>query len=167
MDGRGTNHRGKEFHQQSWRNLKDGGFPDRIAWMQALAKTEPNMDLARVGIFGGSAGGQNTAHALLLQGGFYKAGAADCGCYDNRVDEALVERAVARLPGRPLVRGEFLRQVRRQPPGRLFLSVGESDTNVDVKCSYDFRDALIAAGKRDRFEFHVVPRRQPRRRRIR
>ncbi|MEY3949159.1 MAG: hypothetical protein RJB43_514, partial [Verrucomicrobiota bacterium] len=41
--------------------------------------------------------------------------------------------------------------------GRLFLSVGESDTNVDVKCSYDFRDALLAAGKKDLFEFHVVP----------
>ena len=68
MDGRGTNHRGKEFHQQSWRNLKDGGFPDRIAWMQALAKQEPNMDLSRVGIFGGSAGGHLTALAALALG---------------------------------------------------------------------------------------------------
>jgi hypothetical protein len=35
--------------------------------------------------------------------------------------------------------------------------VGESDTNVDVKCSYDFRAALLAAGKKGLFEFHVVP----------
>ncbi|GBL42986.1 hypothetical protein EMGBD4_04850 [Verrucomicrobiota bacterium] len=41
--------------------------------------------------------------------------------------------------------------------GHLFLSVGESDSNVDVKCTYDLRDALLAAGKKDLFELHVVP----------
>ncbi|MEY3548578.1 MAG: hypothetical protein RLZZ552_945, partial [Verrucomicrobiota bacterium] len=157
LDGRGTNHRGKEFHQQSWRNLKDGGFPDRIAWMQALAKTEPNMDLTRVGIFGGSAGGQNTAHALLLHGGFYKAGAADCGCYDNRVDKLWWNEQWLGYPVGPWYEENSCAKYAADLSGRLFLSVGESDTNVDVKCSYDFRDALIAAGKRDQFEFHVVP----------
>lgn len=157
LDGRGTNHRGKEFHQQSWRNLKDGGFPDRIAWMQALAKTEPNMDLSRVGIFGGSAGGQNTAHALLLHGGFYKAGAADCGCYDNRVDKLWWNEQWLGYPVGPWYEDNACAKHAANLRGRLFLSVGESDTNVDVKCSYDFRDALLAAGKKDLFEFHVVP----------
>jgi dipeptidyl-peptidase 4 len=157
MDGRGTNHRGKEFHQQSWRNLKDGGFPDRIAWMQALAKKEPNMDLSRVGIFGGSAGGQNTAHALLLHGGFYKAGAADCGCYDNRVDKLWWNEQWLGYPLGPWYDENSCSRYAANLRGRLFLSVGESDTNVDVKCSYDFRDALLAAGKKDQIEFHVVP----------
>jgi dipeptidyl aminopeptidase/acylaminoacyl peptidase len=157
LDGRGTNHRGKEFHQHSWRNLKDGGFPDRIAWMQALAKTEPNMDLGRVGIFGGSAGGQNTAHAMLLHGGFYKAGAADCGCYDNRVDKLWWNEQWLGYPVGPWYEENSCARYARDLRGRLFLSVGESDTNVDVKCSYDFRDALIAAGKQDLFEFHVIP----------
>jgi dipeptidyl aminopeptidase/acylaminoacyl peptidase len=157
MDGRGTNHRGKEFHQQSWRNLKDGGFPDRIAWMQALAKKEPNMDLSRVGIFGGSAGGQNTAHALLLHGGFYKAGAADCGCYDNRVDKLWWNEQWLGYPLGPCYDENSCSRYAANLRGRLFLSVGESDTNVDVKCSYDFRDALLAAGKKDQIEFHVVP----------
>ena len=157
LDGRGTNHRGKEFHQQSWRNLKDGGFPDRIAWMQALAKTEPNMDLSRVGIFGGSAGGQNTAHAVLLHGGFYKAGAADCGCYDNRVDKLWWNEQWLGYPVGPWYEENSCARYAADLRGRLFLSVGEADTNVDVKCSYDFRDALLKAGKRDQFEFHVVP----------
>ena len=157
LDGRGTNHRGKEFHQQSWRNLKDGGFPDRIAWMQALAKKEPNMDLSRVGIFGGSAGGQNTAHALLLHGGFYKAGAADCGCYDNRVDKLWWNEQWLGYPLGPWYDENSCSRYAANLRGRLFLSVGESDTNVDVKCSYDFRDALLAAGKKDQIEFHVVP----------
>ena len=157
MDGRGTNHRGKEFHQQSWRNLKDGGFPDRIAWMQALAKKEPNMDLSRVGIFGGSAGGQNAAHALLLHGAFYKAGAADCGCYDNRVDKLWWNEQWLGYPLGPWYDENSCARYAANLRGRLFLSVGESDTNVDVKCSYDFRDALLAAGKKGQFEFHVVP----------
>lgn len=157
MDGRGTNHRGKEFQQESWRNLKDGGFPDRIAWIKALARTEPGMDLARIGIFGGSAGGQNTAHALLLHGDFYKAGAADCGCYDNRIDKLWWNEQWLGYPVGPWYEENSCARYAGRLTGRLFLSVGESDTNVDVKCSYDFRDALLAAGKRDRFEFHVVP----------
>lgn len=157
MDGRGTNNRGKEFHQVSWRNLKDGGFPDRIAWMKALAKAEPNMDLARVGIFGGSAGGQNTAHALLLHGDFYKAGAADCGCYDNRIDKLWWNEQWLGYPVGPWYEENSCAHHAAKLKGRLFLSVGESDTNVDVKCSYDFRDALLAAGKKDLIEFHVVP----------
>lgn len=157
MDGRGTNNRGKEFHQVSWRNLKDGGFPDRIAWLTALAKTEPSLDLTRVGIFGGSAGGQNTAHAMLLHGDFYKAGAADCGCYDNRVDKLWWNEQWLGYPVGPWYEENSCARHAANLRGRLFLSVGESDTNVDVRCSYDFRDALVAAGKQDLFEFHVVP----------
>ena len=157
MDGRGTNNRGKEFHQASWRNLKDGGFPDRIAWIQALAKKEPNMDLSRVGIFGGSAGGQNTAHAVLLYGDFYKAGAADCGCYDNRIDKLWWNEQWLGYPLGPWYDENSCAKYAANLRGRLFLSVGESDTNVDVKCSYDFRDALFKAGKQEQIEFHVVP----------
>ncbi len=157
LDGRGTNNRGKEFHQVSWRNLKDGGFPDRIAWMRSLAKIEPNMDLSRVGIFGGSAGGQNTAHALLLNGDFYKAGAADCGCYDNRIDKLWWNEQWLGYPVGPWYEENSCARYAGNLCGRLFLTVGEADTNVDVKCSYDFRDALLAAGKKDQFEFHVIP----------
>jgi dipeptidyl aminopeptidase/acylaminoacyl peptidase len=157
MDGRGTSNRGKEFHQVSWRNLKDGGFPDRIAWIKSLAKVEPNMDLSRVGIYGGSAGGQNTAHALLLHGDFYKAGAADCGCYDNRIDKLWWNEQWLGYPVGPWYEENSCARYAANLRGRLFLSVGEADTNVDVKCSYDFRDALLAAGKKDQFEFHVVP----------
>ena len=156
MDGRGTSNRGKEFHQVSWRNLKDGGFPDRIGWIKALAKVEPNIDISRVGIYGGSAGGQNTAHALLLHGDFYQAGAADCGCYDNRIDKLWWNEQWLGYPLGPWYEVNSCAYYATNLRGRLFLSVGEADTNVDVKCSYDFRDALLAAGKKDQFEFHVV-----------
>ena len=75
------------FQDVCWKNLGDSGFPDRIAWMKAAAEKYPWMDLSRVGIYGGSAGGQSALRALLAWGDFYKAAAADCGCHDNRMDK--------------------------------------------------------------------------------
>jgi dipeptidyl aminopeptidase/acylaminoacyl peptidase len=65
-DGMGTSNRSKAFHDICWKNLKDGGFPDRIAWIKAVAKKYPYMDISRMGIFGNSAGGQNAMGALLF-----------------------------------------------------------------------------------------------------
>jgi len=157
IDGRGTWNRGKEFHQEAWRNLKDAGFPDRIRWMTEFAKGEPAMDLGRVGIFGGSAGGQNTVHALLLHGEFYRAGAADCGCYDNRVDKLWWNEQWMGYPPGPWYAANSCATEAARLRGHLFLTVGESDANVDVKCTYDLRDALVAAGKQDLFRLEVVP----------
>ena len=157
IDGRGTWNRGKEFHQECWRNLGDAGLPDRIKWIKALAQTEPQMDLERVGILGGSAGGQNTVHALLRHGHFYKAGAADCGCHDNRVDKLWWNEQWMGYPVGPWYAANACLTEAQRLQGKLFLTVGESDTNVDVKCSYDLRDAFLAAGKKDLVEFTVIP----------
>ncbi|HEY2585886.1 MAG TPA: DPP IV N-terminal domain-containing protein, partial [Tepidisphaeraceae bacterium] len=86
-DGMGTSGRSKRFHDVCWKNLKDAGFDDRIAWIEAAAAAHPQMDLSRVGIYGGSAGGQNALAALLWHHDFYKVAVADCGCHDNRMDK--------------------------------------------------------------------------------
>ena len=88
IDGMGTSHRSKKFHDVCWKNLADAGFPDRILWMKAAAAKYPQLDLARVGLYGTSAGGQNALGALLFHGDFYKAAMAACGCHDNRMDKA-------------------------------------------------------------------------------
>merc|ERR1711965_1217695 len=59
IDGMGTNWRSKAFHDVAWKNLGDSGFPDRIAWIKAAAKDRPWMNIDRVGVYGGSAGGQS------------------------------------------------------------------------------------------------------------
>jgi len=87
IDGMGTNWRSKKFHDHCWQNLADAGFPDRIAWLKAAARKYSWLDLSRVGIYGGSAGGQNALSALLHHGEFYKAAVSDCGCHDNRMDK--------------------------------------------------------------------------------
>lgn len=156
IDGRGTWNRGKAFHQQAWRNLADAGFPDRIAWLRALAAVEPQMDLGRVGLFGGSAGGQNTAWGLLRHGDFYKAGVADCGCYDNRVDKLWWNEQWLGWPVGPWYEANSCASAAANLRGHLLLTVGEVDSNVDPRSTHEFHRALLAAGKGDRVALRVV-----------
>ena len=65
VDGKGTAPRGREFQHFAYKNINDSGFPDRTAWMKAAAEKYPSMDISRVGIYGGSAGGQSAMAAML------------------------------------------------------------------------------------------------------
>ncbi len=156
IDGLGTRNRGREFHQRAWQDLRDAGLPDRIAWMKAAAKKEPQMDLSRVGIFGGSAGGQNAVFALLDHGDFYRAGVADCGCYDNRVDKVWWNEQWLGWPPGPAYDRNRCANYADKLRNPLLITVGEIDTNVPPRSSFELRDALIAAGKADLVEFKVA-----------
>ncbi len=155
IDGMGTNWRSKAFHDVCWKNLGDAGFPDRIAWMRAAAAHEPAMDLERVGIYGGSAGGQNAMRALIAHGDFYDAAVADCGCHDNRMDKIWWNEAWMGWP----IDGSYeassnVAQAHRMD-GALLLIVGELDRNVDPASTMQVVDALIRADKD--FELLVIP----------
>ena len=155
IDGRGTAHRGKEFHHFCYKNLKDAGLPDRIAWMKAAAVKNPQMDLTRVGIFGGSAGGQNSLGAVLFHGDFYKAAAADCGCHDNRMDKIWWNEQWMDWPIGPQYADNSNVTHAKNLQGALLLTVGEVDTNVDPSSTMQVVNALIKADKD--FEMIVVP----------
>lgn len=155
IDGRGTAHRGKKFHDECYKNLKDAGFPDRIAWMKAAAAKYPAMDLTRVGIFGGSAGGQNALGALLFHGDFYKAAAADCGCHDNRMDKIWWNEQWMDWPVGPEYADNSNVTHAARLQGALLLTVGELDTNVDPASTMQVANALMKADKD--YEMIVVP----------
>jgi dipeptidyl-peptidase-4 len=153
IDGKGTANRCKEFHHFCYKNLKDAGFPDRIAWLKEAAKKWPQMDLERVGIFGGSAGGQNALGALLFHGDFYKAAAADCGCHDNRMDKIWWNEQWMDWPIGPEYADNSNVTHAKNLKGALLLTVGEVDTNVDPSSTYQVINALIAADK----DFEFLP----------
>ncbi|MCX7801306.1 MAG: DPP IV N-terminal domain-containing protein, partial [Fimbriimonadales bacterium] len=155
IDGMGTSGRSKAFHDVCWRNLKDAGFPDRILWMKAAAETRPWMDLTRVGIFGGSAGGQNALGALLFHGDFYKAAVADCGCHDNRMDKIWWNEQWMGYPIGPWYEESSNVVHAHRLQGKLLLILGELDTNVDPASTLQVVDALNRAGKD--YEFLFVP----------
>jgi dipeptidyl aminopeptidase/acylaminoacyl peptidase len=147
IDGMGTNHRGKAFHDVAWRNLKDAGFPDRIAWMRAAAADRPWMDLGRVGIYGGSAGGQNAMRALLDHHDFYRVAVADCGCHDNRMDKIWWNEQWLGWPVGDQYRANSNLEDAAKLEGRLLLVVGELDRNVDPASTVQVVGALQRAGK--------------------
>ena len=155
IDGMGTNWRSKAFHDVCWQNLGDAGFPDRIAWMKAAARTRPNMDLERVGIFGGSAGGQNTLGGMLQYPDFYKVGAADCGCHDNRMDKIWWNEAWMGWPIGPHYAEQSNVTMAHKLKGKLLLTVGEVDRNVDPASTMQVVNALIKANKD--FDLIVFP----------
>lgn len=155
VDGMGTSFRSREFENVCYKNLVDAGLPDHIAWIKAAGEKYPYMDIDRVGIFGASAGGQESTTAVLHHPEFYKAAYSACGCHDNRmdkiwwneqwlgypIDESYIEASNvenAHLLSRPLM-----------------LVVGELDDNVDPASTMQVADALIKANKD--FELVVVP----------
>lgn len=154
-DGMSTSFRSREFENVCYKNLKDAGIPDHIAWLKAAAEKYPEIDIDNVGIYGCSAGGQESTNAVLLHPDFYKAAYSACGCHDNRMDkiwwnelwmgypvdksyEECSNVANAHLLERPLM-----------------LVVGEMDDNVDPASTMQVVDALIKANKD--FELVVIP----------
>ncbi len=155
IDGMGTNWRSKEFHDVAWKNLGDSGFPDRIAWMKAAAAERPWMNLDRVGIYGGSAGGQSALRALLAFGDFYDVAVADCGCHDNRMDKIWWNELWMGWPiGEHYAEQSNVTNAHRLE-GDLMLILGGMDRNVDPASTLQVVDALVKADKD--FEFVLMP----------
>lgn len=155
IDGMGTSNRSKAFHDVCWKNLGDSGFPDRIKWIKAAAKKYPWMDVNRVGIFGGSAGGQSSTRAVLAFGDFYKVAVSDCGCHDNRMDKIWWNEQWMGWPIGPHYAEQSNVTNAHRLKGKLFLIVGELDRNVDPASTMQVVDALIRANKD--FDLLVVP----------
>ena len=155
VDGMTTSFRSKDFEEVCYKNLKDAGLPDHIAWIKAAAEKYPYMDIDRVGIFGCSAGGQESTTAVLLHPEFYKAAYSACGCHDNRMDKIWWNEL---WMGYPVDESyEECSNVENahllQRP--LMLVVGEMDDNVDPASTMQVVNALIKANKD--FELVVIP----------
>ncbi len=155
IDGKGTNKRCKEFSHFCYKNIVDAGFPDRIKWIKEAAKKYPQMDIERVGIFGGSAGGQNSTGALLHHGEFYKAAFSDCGCHDNRMDKIWWNEQWMDYPIGKHYQEQSNVTNAHKLKGALMLTVGELDRNVDPASTLQVVNALMKADKD--FEYYIAP----------
>lgn len=155
VDGMGTSYRGKDFEEVCYKNLKDAGLPDHIAWIRAAAQKYPYMDADNVGIYGCSAGGQESTTAVLLHGDFYKCAYSACGCHDNRMDKIWWNEQWMGWPvdSAYIECSNVTHAHKLERP--LMLVVGELDDNVDPASTMQVADALIKAGKD--FELVVIP----------
>lgn len=155
IDGMGTANRSRAFHDVAWKNLGDAGFPDRILWHKAFAAKNPWYDISRVGIFGGSAGGQNAMGALLFHPEFYKVAVSFAGCHDNRMDKIWWNEQWMGYPIGPEYAASSNVVNAHRLQGELLLVVPELDTNVDPSSTMQVVNALIKADKS--FDMLVMP----------
>jgi dipeptidyl aminopeptidase/acylaminoacyl peptidase len=155
MDGMGTSNRSKAFHDVAWQNIRDAGFPDRILWHQAFAAKNAWYDISRVGIYGGSAGGQNSMGALLFHPDFYKTAVSYAGCHDNRMDKIWWNEQWMGWPIGPQYEASSNVEHAAKLQGKLLLIVGELDTNVDPSSTLQVVSALLKANKN--FDYLMIP----------
>jgi dipeptidyl aminopeptidase/acylaminoacyl peptidase len=155
IDGMGTSNRSKAFHDVAWKNLGDAGFTDRILWHRAVAAKYPYYDIGRVGVYGHSAGGQSALGALLFHPEFYKAAVAGSGCHDNRMDKIWWNEQWMGWPLGPEYEAASNVVNAHRLKGKLLLTVGELDDNVDPSSTMQVVEALIKAHKV--FDLLVLP----------
>jgi dipeptidyl-peptidase 4 len=155
IDGMGTSNRSKAFHDICWKNLGDAGLPDRILWMKDAEVKYPYLDLDRVGVYGTSAGGQNSLRALLAHPDFYKVGVSACGCHDNRMDKIWWNELWMGWPVGPHYDEQSNVTQAHRLQGKVLLIVGEMDKNVDPASTLQVVNRLVKADKD--FDLLVVP----------
>jgi dipeptidyl aminopeptidase/acylaminoacyl peptidase len=147
IDGMGTSNRSKAFQDVAFKNLGDAGFPDRIAWHKAVAAKYPWYDITRVGIYGTSAGGQNSLGGLLFHPEFYNVAVSAAGCHDNRMDKIWWNEQWMSWPIGPEYAASSNVDNAYRIQGKVLLVVGEMDTNVDPSSTMQVVNQLIKHNK--------------------
>ena len=83
----GSPERSRAYDTFGYLNLRDYGLADKKYVIQELAAEHPYIDLNRVGIYGHSGGGFQTAAAMLMPpyNDFFKVGVSESGNHDNNI----------------------------------------------------------------------------------
>jgi dipeptidyl-peptidase 4 len=154
VDGRGTTGRSRAFHEFSYHNL-GGAFEDHVGLIKQMAARYSYMDVTRVGIYGTSAGGYGSAHAMLVFPDFYKVCVSISGDHDARLDKAWWNEVYQGYP----VGDDYVEQsnvtLAKNLKGHLLLEHGDIDDNVHPVETMRFVDALMEANKT--FDMLLVP----------
>jgi len=154
VDGRGTTGRSRAFHEFSYHNL-GGAFADHVAMIKQMAAKYPYMDITRVGIYGTSAGGYGSAHAILQFPDFYKVCVSTSGDHDARLDKAWWNEQYQGYPVGKDYEEQSNVALAGQLKGHLLLMHGDIDNNVHPVETMRLVDALMAANKN--FDMLLVP----------
>jgi dipeptidyl-peptidase-4 len=147
IDGRGTSRRGQAFRLPAYQNLGEVGLDDHIAMIRQMAQKDPALDITRVGVFGGSAGGYDAARFVLRRPEFFKVAVASSGNHDLRLDKAWWPEVSMGLADEATWERNSNMSVAGNLQGKLLLVHGDIDDNVPVTESVRLANAIIQAGK--------------------
>ncbi|KAA3636534.1 MAG: S9 family peptidase [Bacteroidetes bacterium] len=154
VDGLGSSGRSKEFHNYSYKNL-GGNLEDHVGAIKQLGEKYSWVDTTRVGIFGHSAGGYDAAHALLAYPEFYKVAVASSADHDHRMEKAWWPEMYM---GWPVDSAYHLQSNITMAPnlkGKLLITHGGIDENVNPSATFKLAEALIKADKQ--FDMLIFP----------
>ena len=147
IDGRGTSQRGQAFRLPAFQNMGEVGLDDHIWVLKQMKAKYHYFDLERVGVYGHSAGGYDTARFVLRRPDFYKVGVASSGNQDLRLDKAWWPEVSMGLADDATWERNSNVSVAGNLKGHLMLMHGDIDDNVPVAATLRLDKALIDAGK--------------------
>lgn len=148
VDARGTPERGKRFLDVVYKNWGKHEIADHVTVLKQLAAERPYMDLSRVGITGGSAGGYFTVRALLQAPDVYHVGVARASVVDFRLGAAMGVEPYMGLPEDNGVGYEYASNLNLAPNlrGKLLLVHGTHDKNTTLGPIMKLVDAPARSG---------------------
>lgn len=154
IDGLGTAGRSADFRAVSYQNMGDN-LKDHVLAIQAMAYKYPWIDASRVGIFGHSAGGYDTGHAMLAFPDFYKVGVASAGDHDFRMEKAWWPEMYMGWPVTEKYEEASNISLAANLKGKLLLVHGGLDHNVNPSATFKLAEALVNANKE--FDLLILP----------
>jgi dipeptidyl-peptidase 4 len=162
-DNRGTPARGRAWERSILKDLITIPLADQVDALKAVGARYPELDLARVGVFGWSFGGYFSALAILLRPDVFKCAIAgapvtDWALYDTAYTERYMKTPQANPEGYKATSALTHAGKLERP---LLVLHGITDDNVHFANTLAFIEALYLAGKRAEVitlsSTHMVP----------
>ncbi|QFZ22470.1 S9 family peptidase [Saccharothrix syringae] len=149
VDGRGTPGRGPEWERDIAFDFAGATLQDQVDALHAVAETQPDLDLTRVGIRGWSYGGYLSALAVLRRPDVFQAGIAGAPVTDWRLyDTHYTERYLGHPDEKPEVYDTNSLIADAPKLARPLMIVhGLADDNVVAAHTLRLSSALLAAGR--------------------
>ena len=156
LDNRGSEHRGKEFEQVTFRHLGQEEMKDQMEGVKFL-KSLPYVDTQRLGIHGWSFGGFMTINLMTTYPDVFKVGVAggpviDWKWYEAMYGERYMDTPEANPQGYAAC---SLLPKAKNLKGKLEIIIGLNDPVVVPQHAFSFLKACIAAGTQP--DFFVYP----------
>ncbi len=154
VDGLGSSGRSKQFHDYSYKNL-GGNLEDHVLAIKQLGEKYSWIDTSRVGIFGHSAGGYDAGRAVLAYPDFYKVAVASSADHDHRMEKAWWPEMYMGWPVDSAYQLQSNITNAGNLKGKLLITHGGIDENVNPSATFKLAEALIKADKQ--FDMLILP----------
>lgn len=154
IDGMGTYGRSKAFHDVSYKNMGKN-LLDHVLAIRQLGERYAWADTSRVGIFGHSAGGYDAGHAVLEFPDFYKVAVASSADHDFRMEKAWWPEMYMGWPVDSSYHLASNITMAGNLKGKLLITHGGMDENVNPSATFKLAEALIKADKE--FDMLILP----------